>query len=150
MGFNKDRQDSPNLNYDTFFKLPVTSAQCITGTDKCPDNGTLKNYDDDDVPQGYGQIREAFRDLTKDDILKPYISGQDFRSSNIRLDDVGYNLYVSDIRYQRNFTAFQPIEVEFKFKSVVCNDVNGFALVLKNKSVSMGSDGQTLFDLISD
>ena len=46
--------------------------------------------------------------------------------------DVGYNLYVFDIRYQRNFTASQPIKVE----------------VLTNKLVGISSDGQRYFDLI--
>ena len=40
----------------------------------------LLNYDDDDYNQGYGQIKEALKALTKDDILQPYISDNDFRS----------------------------------------------------------------------
>ena len=47
--------------------------------------------------RGFGQIKEVFRALTKDDILQPYISDHDFRSSNAGVYDVGYNLYVSDI-----------------------------------------------------
>ena len=30
----RDRQDSQNLSNDTFYRPPVTSAQCITGTEK--------------------------------------------------------------------------------------------------------------------
>ena len=90
---------------------------------KNPDAGILLNYDDDDYSQGYNQIKEAFRALTKDDILQPYISHDDFRSSNVRVDDVGYNLYVFDVRYQQDFTASQPIKVEFKFDGVVPNDL---------------------------
>ena len=66
-----DRQHNENLNNDTFYRKPVTSAQCIIGTDKTPDSGILLNYNDDDYSQGYGQIEEAFRALTKDDILQP-------------------------------------------------------------------------------
>ena len=48
IGFQqRDRQDSQNLNNDTFCKLPVVSAQCIIGTEKYPDAGILLNYDDD-------------------------------------------------------------------------------------------------------
>ena len=40
IGFQQqDRQDSQNLNNDTFCKLPVVSAQCVIGTEKYPDTG---------------------------------------------------------------------------------------------------------------
>ena len=81
-------------------------------------------------------------------MLQPYISNDDFRSYKVRADDVGYNLYVSDIRYQRNFTASQPIKVECKFDGVVANDLNGYALVLASKFVSITSDGSRRFDLL--
>ena len=99
IGFQqRDRQDSQNLNNDTFCRLPVVSAQCIIGTEKYPDAGILLIYDDDDYSQGYHQIIEAFRALTKDDVIQPYISEADFRRSNVAANDVGYNLYFFDIR----------------------------------------------------
>ena len=101
IGFQQqDRQDSQNLNNDTFCRLIVVSAQCVIGTEKYLDAGILLNYDDDDYSQGYLQIKEAFKALTKDDVLQPYISEEDFRTSNVRAPDVGYNLYFSiyDIR----------------------------------------------------
>ena len=64
-----DKQESQNLKNDTFCQLPVTSAQDIIGTEKYPGAGILLNYDDDDYIQGYHQIREAFKALTKDDIF---------------------------------------------------------------------------------
>ena len=42
------REDSQNLNNDTFCRLPVVSAQAIIGTDKNLDSGIILNYDDDD------------------------------------------------------------------------------------------------------
>ena len=36
--------------------MPITSAQCVIGTEKYPDSAILLNYDDDDYSQGYGQI----------------------------------------------------------------------------------------------
>ena len=61
IGFQqRDRQDSQNLNNDTFCMLPITTAQCIIGTEKYPDGSILINYDDDDYSQGYLQIEEAF------------------------------------------------------------------------------------------
>ena len=74
-----DRQHDQNLNNDTFVRLPVISAQVVIGTERYPDSAILLNYEDDDYSQGYGQIKEALRAFTKDDILKPYISEDDFR-----------------------------------------------------------------------
>ena len=149
IGFqHQERQDSHNLNKDTFCRLPVVSAQCAIGTEKNPDAGIRLNYDDDDYAQGYHQIKQALKALTKNDILQPYVSEGDFRSSNVAVSDVGYSLYVFDIRYQKNYTASQPIKVEFKFDGVIPKDVNGYALKLTNSLVSIGSDGQRHVDLI--
>ena len=59
------------------------------------------NYDDDGYSQDYGQIKEAFRVLTKDDMLRPYLSDHGFRSSN-EGNDVGYKLSLFGKRYQKN------------------------------------------------
>ena len=106
------------------------------------------SYDNDNSSQGYSQIKKAFIALTKDDILQPYRIDDDFISSNAGVVELGYNIYVFDIRYQQNFAASQPIKVEFKFDGVVPNDINGYALVLTNKLVSKSLDGQRHFDLI--
>ena len=68
-------------------------------------------YDDDDYSQGYGQFKRMFRALTTDVVLQPYKSDHDFSSSN-NGDDIGYKLYVFDIRFQQNFTFRQPNKVE--------------------------------------
>ena len=149
IGFQQqDGQDSQNFKNDTFCRLPVVSAPCIIGTEKYPDAVISLIYDVDDYSQGYHQIEEAFKASTKNDIFQPSTSEEDFRTSNVRADDVSFNLYVFDIRYQKNFTNSQPIKVEFKFNGVVLNDVNGYALVLTNKLVSISSDGQRHLDLI--
>ena len=129
IGFQQqDRQNSQNENKDTFYRPSVISAQCIIGTEKYPDSSILLYYNDDDYNQGYGQIKQAFRALPKDDILQPYISDHDFRSSNNN-NDIGYNLYVFDIRYQKEFENSQPTKVEFKFDGVIPAGIYGYALV---------------------
>ena len=142
-----DRQNDQNLNNDTFYRPLVTSAQCIIGTEKYPDNSILLNYNDDDSSQGYGQIKEAFKALTKNNLLQPYISEHDFRSSNDG-HNIGYNIHVFDIRYQKHFESSQPTKVEFKFDGVVPTGIYCYALVLTNRLVSISSDGQRMFDLI--
>ena len=141
-----DRQHDQNLNNDTFVRLPVTSAQVAIGTERYPDSGILLNYDDDDYSQGYGQIKEAFKAITKDDILLPYISEDDFRSSN-EANNIGYNIYAFVIRYQKNFENAQPVKIEFKFSENIAAGIYGYALVLTNRLVSITSDGQRMFDL---
>ena len=145
----QDRKDSQNLNNETFCKLPVVSAKCVISTENYPNAGILLNYNDDDYNQGYGEIQQAFKSLVKDDILQPYISDHDFRSSNDG-NNIGYNLYIFDVRYQKNLEAAQSIKVEFRFsENIPENTINGYALVLKNKLISISSDGQRDFDLIS-
>ena len=114
---------------------------------KKPDSAILLNCDHDGCSLGYGQMKEAFIALIKDDFFQPCISEDDFRSS----DDgsiIGYNLYVFDIRYQKMFEIAQPIKVEFKCLENVPAGIYGYALVLTNKLVSKNSDGQRHFELI--
>ena len=101
VGFQQnDPQNDQSLNDDTFYRPPVTSAQCIIGTEKYLDSAILLNYNDVDYSQGYGLLKQPFKDLTKDDILELYISDYDCRSSNDG-HNIGFILYVSDIRYQK-------------------------------------------------
>ena len=81
------------------------------------------NYNDDEYSQGYGQIKEAFRVFSKDDILKPIKSDNDFRSTNDG-NNIGYNLYVFD-KISENFGSTQPIKVELKFDGVVPAGIYG-------------------------
>ena len=141
-----DRQHDQNLNNDTFVRLPVISAQVVIGTERYPDSAILLNYDDDDYIQGYGQIKKAFRALTKDVILKPFITEDDFRSSN-EGNNIGYNIYAFDIRYQKNFENSQPVKVEYKCSENIAAGIYGYALVMTNRLASISSDGQRLFDL---
>ena len=91
----------------------------------------MLNYDDDDCSQGYGQIKEAFGALTKNYILQPYISDNDFGSfPNDK--NIGYNSYVSDIRCSKSLEPAQPIKVEFEFSAIVPVGIYGYALVLTN------------------
>ena len=141
-----DRQHDQNLNNDTLVRLPVFSAQAVIGTERYPGSGVLLNYNDDDCSRGYGQIKGAFKALTKDDILQPYISENGFRSSNDE-NDTGYNIYAFDIRYRKNFETVQPIKVEFKFDGVIPAEIYGYVLVLTNRLVSKRSVGERTFEL---
>ena len=69
VGFQQ--RDSQKFNNDTFYRPPVTRTQTIIGTKKYAESDILLNYNDEYFSQGYSQIKEAFRALTKDDIIKP-------------------------------------------------------------------------------
>ena len=127
-----DRQHDQNLNNDTFVRLPVISAQVVIGTEGYPDSATLINHDDDDYSQGYGQVKETFKALTKDDILQPHISEDDFRSFN-EGNNIGYNIYAFDIRYQKFFENAQPVKVDFKVSENILAGIYGYGLVLTNR-----------------
>ena len=147
VGFQQnDRQHDQNLKNDTFVRFPIISAHVIIGTKMYPDSAILLKYNDDNSSQGYGQIKEAFEAFTKDDILQPYISENDFRSSNDDKDIV-YNIYAFDMQYQKNFQSSQPMKVEFKFDEIVPAGIYGYALVLTKRLISKSSDGQRMFDL---
>ena len=80
VGFQQSvRQYDQNLNNDTFYRPPVIGAQCIIGTEKYHDSAILLSYNDDYHSEVYAQIKEAFRAVSKDDTLKPYIFDNNFR-----------------------------------------------------------------------
>ena len=127
--------------------MPVTSARFIIETAENPDRGISLNYNDDDYSQGYGEIEEAFKAQTKDNKLQPYISEDDFRSSNDG-DNIGYKIHAFDIRYEKNFDRGQSGKVEFKLDGVARAGIYGYALVSTSSLVSISSDGQRMFDLV--
>ena len=73
-------------------------------------------------------MKEASRALTKDDILKSFMSDYDFGSSK-NSNDIGNNLYVLDIKYQKNLESAQPIKVELIFSENVPVGIYGYASV---------------------
>ena len=107
----------------------------------------MLNYDDDDYSQGFGHNKEAFKALTKYDILNDYISDKVFRSSD-EGNDIGYSLYVFDKRYQKKIESAQPVKIKYKFSGNVPPGTYGYALVLTNFLVSISSNGHRHFDLI--
>ena len=102
---------------------------------------------DVDYFQGYRQNKEAFRALTKIDILKPYIPDNDFRKFNEGFD-VGYNLYVFEIRNHKNLEAAQPYKKDFVFSEDVSAGRCVYVSISTDKMVSFSSDGQRHFGLV--
>ena len=141
-----ERQHDQSLNNNTFYRPLVTSAQCIIGSEKYPGSEFLLNYNNSDYSQGYGQTKEAPKALSKNNILRPYISEHDFKSSNDD-NDIGYKIYAFNIRYQKNIESSQSVKVDVNFDGVIPGGISGYALVLTNRIISISSDGQRMFDL---
>ena len=78
----------------------MISAQVVIGTETYPDTAILFNFSDDEYSQSYGERKEAFEALTKDDVLQPDRTEDNFKPSNDG-DNFGYNIHAFDMRYQK-------------------------------------------------
>ena len=97
----------------------------------------------DKLSQAYGEIVSLFRHLSRDSIVQPYITKNNFITSNTCPDgNSGYNLCVFDIRHHQNYSSAQPIKVRFDFRPAVPTATNllGYALLLTNKEISISGD----------
>ena len=97
LGFQqRDRQDSQNLNNDFLCRLPVVSAQSIICIEKIPEAGISFTYYDNDYSQGYHQIKETFRALTKDNILQPkyQLMISDLQTLGLMILDIVYMFWI--------------------------------------------------------
>ena len=144
----RDQLNQQHQNKDTFYRPSVVNAQCVSGNEKIPDAGINCNYAVDKYSQAYGENVSCFRHLVKNNILQPYITQNDFITSNYYPNDnLGYNLYVLVICHHKDYSSAQPINVRFDFRPPVPTATNlvGYVLLLMKKLVSVGSDGQRLF-----
>ena len=90
----------------------------------------------------YNEIRRFYKDYIKGE-GSPNISFKDFKKL--------YNLWVFDLRNQKDNPSSQPISVDFKFRvgyDAVGADYQATALILSQKIISVSSDGQRQFDII--
>ena len=89
--------------------------------------------------------------LTEDGILQPYLSDQDFRSTKVNAAgeagaDIGYSLNIFDLRNQKHVECAQPVKVDFNILENVPAGTYSYPLVLTNKLLSRGSEGQKHFN----
>ena len=153
VGFTqRDQFNRKHRSNDTFYRPSVVNAQSINGSEKYPDDGINCNDAFDKYSQAYGEIVSCFRHLTKDNTLQPYITQKELITANKYPDgNPGFNLYIFDNSHHQDFSSAQPIKVRFHFRPAVPAATNpiGYALLSTNKLVSVSSEGQKQFDLIS-
>ena len=124
------REEFPRNNheqkFDVFVRLSVPGAQWFFGTEKYANSCKFANYADDKISMGYEETVSFFRHLTKDNNECRDITGKDFRF------EIGWNLYIFDVRYQSKFSAPHLLEVTFFVTvEIEVSSYGGFALVLK-------------------
>ena len=61
-------------------------------------------------------------------------------------NDIGYNFYSSNIRYQIILQSAQPIKVVIKFSETIPAGIYDYGKVLTNKLVSISNYSQRHFD----
>ena len=152
VGFvQRDQFNQQHQNNDTFNRPSAVNAQCFVGSENFPAAGKNFNYAIDKYSQTYSAVVSSFRHLAKDNFLQPYFTQKYFITCNNYPDgNPAYNLYVFDVRHHQDSSSAQRIKVRFDFRPAVpaATNLNGYALSITNKKLSISSDGQSHFDLV--
>ena len=141
VGFENNNVNEQTHDASTFDIMNVTECYCKIGSEFYSEDRMNINY-------GANNYNEAFKEIVsfnKDynglpHNIKPYINHRTFKSS--------YRIYVFDTRYQSDHIGPQPIQLNFKFSTLVA-DVICHALVLTRKVISVNSNGNKLVDIVS-
>ena len=144
VGFQSQARTGPDQrqNNAVFDRLDVIEASCDIGSVRYPEHEYQVDFTRNKYNEPYNEIRRFYKDYIKGE-GSPYISFKDFKEL--------YNLWVFDLRDQKDNPSSQPISVEFKFRvgyDVVTANYQATALILSQKIISVSSDGQRQFDII--
>ena len=144
VGFQSQDRYGPNQeqNNAVFDRLDVIEASCTVGTVRYPEHEYQVDIDTNKYNEPYNEVRRFYKGYIQGEGA-PYITFKDFKEL--------YNLWVFDLRAQKDNPSAQPIQVNFKFRAgydAVGNSYQATALVLTQKVSSVSSDGSRQFDLI--
>ena len=123
-------------------RLDIIEASCNVGSVRYPEHEYQIDFKRNKHNEPDNEVRRFYKDYIKGEGA-PYISFKDFKEL--------YNLYVFDLRAQKDNPSAQPIRVNFKFRTAydaVANNYQAVALVLTHKIISLSSDGVRQFDVI--
>ena len=67
----------------------------------------------DTCSQTYGELVSCLSLLTEDNVFQPYLTQKVFRRENHK-NEIGYVLYIFDIRCHQKYSNPQPIKVQFR------------------------------------
>ena len=144
VGFQTAARAGPDQtqNNAIFDRPDIIEASCNVGTVRYPDHEFQVDFNRNKYNEPFNEIIRFYKDYIKGEGA-PYITFKDFKML--------YNLWVFDLRAQKDNPSAQPIRVNFKFRTgvdVVANNYQAVALVLTQKIISVSSDGVRMFDVI--
>ena len=129
-------------NIAIFDRLDIIEASCHIGSVRYPEHEYQVDFDRNKYNEPYNGIYRFYKEYIRSE-GRPSISFKDFKEL--------YNLWVFDLRAQKDNPSAQPISVKFKFRvdfDAKANNYQALALVLTQKIISVSSDGQRQFDII--
>ena len=144
VGFQTADRSGPDQtqNNAIFDRLDIIEASCNIGSVRYPEHEYQVDFNRNKYNEPYNEIHRFYKDYIKGE-GSPYITYKDFKEL--------YNLWVFDLRAQKDNPSAQPISVRFKFRAgydAVANNYQATALVLTQKIISVSSDGYRQFDVL--
>ena len=145
LGFLQRDQFNQQQQKNDFFKPTVKNAQVIIGSGKVPDAGTDCDHDIKQYSPAYGEYVSFFEHVAEVIIFQKYITQNDFTASNDHPEsNPCYKLHVFDTLQHQDFSSAQSIKVRSDLIPAVeaATKLLGYALLLKNKTKPISTDGQ--------
>ena len=142
VGFENNNVNEQTHDASTFDIKNIAECYCSINSEFYPEDRMNINYGTNNYNEAFKEIvsfNKGYNGLPHN--IKPYINHRTFK--------ISYRIYVFDTRYQRDHIGPQPIKLKFKF-SAANADVICHALVLTRKVNSVNSDGNKMFDIISE
>lgn len=135
---------SQEQNNGIFDRLDVIGASLKIGSERYPDNEMQIDYNRNNYVQPYDELKRFKKEYIGEQSLGPFVTYKEFKDL--------YNLYVFDIRNQKEHLSAQQIQIKFQFRTgydAVAQNATAFALVLKNRVIEISSQSNKQFDIIS-
>ena len=133
VGFQSQARTGPDQrqNNAVFDRLDVIEASCNIGSVRYPEHEYQVDFTKNKYNEPYNEIKRFYKDYIKGE-GGPYITFKDFKEL--------YNLWVFDLRNQKDNPSSQPISVDFKFRvgyDAVTANYQATALILSQKIISV-------------
>ena len=129
-------------NNALFDRLDIIEASCPISSVRFPEHEYQVHFDRNKYNEPYKEIRRFYKDYIKGE-GSPYMIYKDFKEL--------YNLWVFDLRADKDNPSAQPIIVKFKFRAgydATAINYQAIALVSTQKIISVSSDSYRQLDVL--
>ena len=146
VGFQTAARIGPDQtqNNGVFDILDVIGASLKIGSERYPDNEMQIDYNRNNYDEPYNELKRFKKEYIGEQSLPPFITYKEFKDL--------YNLYVFDIRNQKEHLSAQQLQIKFQFRAgydAAAQNATAFALVLKNRVIEISAQSNKQFDIIS-